>query len=157
MEQTPINKNISELILNSNSVGIHIRRGNYVADAQVNHIHGTCDMDYYNRSIKYISGRITNPHFYIFSDEIEWAKQNFKIEFPMTYVDTNIGFDGENYQDDKNYEDLRLMSQCKHNIIANSSFSWWGAWLNVNPNKIIIAPKNWFADTEKNKQTISTC
>ena len=82
--------------------------------------------------------KITNPHFFIFSDDQKWVKDNFKIKYPIAFIDHNAS--------KKDYEDLRLMSLCKHNIIANSSFSWWGAWLNSNPKKIVIAPKEWFAD-----------
>lgn len=145
-ELNGINKEISATLNACNSVSIHIRRGNYVSNSEVNNTHGTCDSNYYDKSIKYIIHRVQNPHFFIFSDEIEWAKSNFKINYPHTFIDSNIGYDGENYQDDKNVDDLRLMSLCKHNIIANSSFSWWGAWLNQNPEKIVVAPKKWFND-----------
>ena len=145
-ELTGNNKKISESINTCNSVGIHIRRGNYVTSAEANKIHGICTPEYYAKSILYIMQKIVQPHFFIFSDEIEWAKSNFIVNHPHTFVDTNKGFDGENYQDEKNVDDLRLMSLCKHNIIANSSFSWWGAWLNNNPDKIVVAPENWFSD-----------
>lgn len=143
---TGINKEISESINAFDSVSIHIRRGNYVSNSEVNRIHGTCTSVYYDNSILYILQKVQNPHFFIFSDEIDWAKSNFRINYPHTFVDNNKGFDGENYQDEKNVDDLRLMSQCKHNIIANSSFSWWGAWLNKNPGKIVIAPLSWYKD-----------
>ena len=140
------NKDIAKKIVSENSISLHIRRGNYVANPEIFKVHGTCEQEYYYEAIDYITENVKEPYFYIFSDEIEWAKDNFKIEYAHTFVDINIGFDGENYQDEKNYEDLRLMSLCKHNIIANSSFSWWGAWLNQNPEKIVIAPKKWFND-----------
>jgi hypothetical protein len=145
-----LNKKISGSINSCNSVSVHIRRGNYVANPRVNEIHGTCTPEYYDKSADYILQNVKDPHFFIFSDEIEWAKTNFKISAPHTFVDNNKGYDGENYQDEKNVDDLRLMSLCKHNIIANSSFSWWGAWLNENPGKIVIAPGKWFNDPKMN-------
>ena len=86
------------------------------------------------------------PEFYIFSDDITWARENLKIGFPCVYIDHNQGLE--------NYNDMRLMSLCKHHIIANSSFSWWGAWLNPNPGKIVIAPKKWFANEIKSDDLI---
>lgn len=129
-------------ILNSESVSIHIRRGDYVDDKDTNKLFETCSMEYYNSAIVKIKEKFTNPHFFIFSDDPEWTLKNMKISFPTTYVNINGA--------DKDYEDLRLMSLCKHNIIANSTFSWWGAWLNNNPDKIVIAPKKWFADPIRN-------
>jgi len=149
-ELSGLNKTISDSINSCNSVSIHIRRGNYVSSAKANKIHGTSTPVYYADSISYMMSKVDNPHFFIFSDEIEWAKSNFTINNPHTFVDTNKGFDGENYQDEKNVDDLRLMSQCKHHIIANSTFSWWGAWLNENPEKLVIAPSKWFNDPALN-------
>jgi hypothetical protein len=124
------------------AVSIHVRRGDYVSDAGTNRFHGTCSVDYYRDAADRISGFAPASHFFLFSDGIDWAKENLRLRQPVTYVDFN---DGE-----KNYEDLRLMSLCKHHIIANSSFSWWGAWLNPNPDKIVIAPKKWFNDPSIN-------
>ena len=124
-------------IKNYNTVSLHIRRGDYIADAKINKFHGCCSLGYYNRAVEYIAKKVKNPVFYIFSDDIEWVKENLKINFPTKYVSDGIL---------KDYEELILMSYCKHNIIANSSFSWWGAWLNDNPEKIVITPNQWFAD-----------
>lgn len=126
-------------IKNCNSVSIHIRRGDYVKDKKTNKHHGTCSLDYYKKAINLVSDRITNPVFFAFSDDIPWVKKNLKSKYPIFYMDNN--------DDEHSYEDLRLMSACKHNIIANSSFSWWGAWLNPNPDKIVIAPKKWLNDS----------
>lgn len=132
------NKQLINRILGSNSISVHIRRGDYVENKITNQVHGTCDLDYYHRSIECIIEKIKNPHFFIFSDDHLWAKNNLILKFPSEYVSHNIG--------KKDYEDMRLMSLCKHNIIANSSFSWWAAWLNPNKNKIVIAPKKWIND-----------
>ncbi len=117
------------------SISVHIRRGDYVADAKTNSKHGVCPPDYYDRAIKYIVSHTTNPQFFVFSDDIAWAEEHMKFPDSTIFVsDPNI----------KAHEEMLLMSHCKHNIIANSSFSWWGAWLNKNPSKIIIAPQKWF-------------
>ena len=121
-------------ILATNSVSIHVRRGDYVTLECVNKFHGTCGLDYYQKAIEYIAKHVKNPHFFLFSDDIDWVIKNLKIEHPFTVVDSN---------QEKGWLDLELMKQCKHNIVANSSFSWWGAWLNENPQKIVIAPKKW--------------
>lgn len=133
--QTGKNKEIARQISSyKSSVSLHIRRGDYVFSLHTNQFHGTCTLDYYYRCVKYLARKVTNPHFFIFSDDPKWARNNLKLSYPITFVDHN--------GPDKSYEDLRLMSQCKHHIIANSSFSWWGAWL--AKNKIILAPKKWF-------------
>ncbi len=130
-------KEMTKEIKNTNAISLHIRRGDYIAHAETNKFHGICSLDYYEKAIKQVAEKTENPVFFIFSDDIEWVKQNLKIDFPTIYVSDGIL---------KDYEELMLMSYCKHNIIANSSFSWWGAWLNANPNKIVIAPKQWFAE-----------
>ena len=134
------------MISQTNSVSLHIRRGDYVSNQKTNQTHGTCDLDYYQRCITEIEKEVENPYFFVFSDEIEWVKENLKINHPAEYVDQNTG--------DKSYEDMRLMSQCKHNVIANSSFSWWGAWLNSYPDKIVFAPKRWFASDKHNTKDL---
>jgi hypothetical protein len=119
-----------------NSVSIHIRRGDYVSNAHTNQKHGVCPPEYYARTIEHITKHVSNPHFFVFSDDIAWVKENLKLPSQTTYVSGSTT---------QAHEELMLMSFCKHNIIANSSFSWWGAWLNQNPAKIVIAPKQWFA------------
>jgi hypothetical protein len=140
-----INQNILDKINSSNAVSLHVRRGNYVTEEVFNSYHGTSSLEYYSSAVEFIKERIENPVFYIFSNDIPWSKEHLTFEGEKVFVDIN---------DDKtDYEDLRLMSHCKHNIIANSTFSWWGAWLNENPEKIIIAPKRWFANEEMQAQT----
>jgi hypothetical protein len=98
-------------------------------------------LSYYHSAIKTITEQVENPHFFIFSDDLDWVKDNLDFIDNKTFIELD-----ENTPD---HEEMFLMSQCKHNIIANSSFSWWGAWLNQNMDKIVIAPKKWFNDTTK--------
>lgn len=134
-------KAVAQFITQTDSVSAHIRRGDYIASAKTNAVHGTCDINYYQRAAEIIAARTSNPHFFIFSDDHEWVKKNIAFAHSTTYVAHNDA--------DKNYQDLRLMSMCRHNIIANSSFSWWGAWLNANSEKIIVAPKKWLNDSTR--------
>lgn len=133
---------ISKLINECVAISVHIRRSDYVTNATTNKTHGSCPIEYYEKAIEILAVKVNNPHFFVFSDDPEWAKHNIKNKYPTVYVDHNNA--------DANYQDMRLMASCKHNIIANSSFSWWGAWLNENPDKIIIAPQKWFAGASKN-------
>lgn len=130
------NRELAEKIVGVDAVSLHVRRGDYVLNPATHNFHGTCSLDYYREAISLISQTVSNPHFFIFSDDLAWVKQNLVLEFPATYVTHNQG--------DKSYEDLRLMSLCKHHIIANSSFSWWGAWLASNKRQTVIAPAKWF-------------
>lgn len=118
------------------SVSIHVRRGDYVSNPRASQIHGTCDLTYYHSSIELIASRVQHPHFFVFSDDVPWAREHLRLAWPCTFVDHNGPLDG--------HEDMRLMSQCKHNIIANSGFSWWAAWLNGSQGKIVLAPESWF-------------
>ena len=127
-------------------VSIHIRRGDYVSDKKTNQVHGLCSLDYYESAINRLTETFSSPHFFVFSDDQNWVKENLKLNLPATYVDHNDAA--------TNFEDLRLMSLCKHNIIANSSFSWWGAWLNADSEKVVIAPSKWFADNNMNSQDV---
>jgi hypothetical protein len=133
------NQLLLEKIRSKDSIALHIRRGDYVTNPSAFAVHGTCNISYYKNAMQYITDKLQKqPVFYIFSDDIPWAMANLKNDHKMIFVNHN--------NDIQNYEDLRLMSYCKHNIIANSSFSWWGAWLNKNPNKIVVAPQKWYAD-----------
>jgi hypothetical protein len=129
-----ITKETIEQIQKVNSVSIHIRRGDYL----INPMHNTNKEYYYEKALEIIENRIENPVFFVFSDDMDWVKLNFSTKRETVFIDFNDAL--------TNFEDLKLMSSCKHNIIANSSFSWWGAWLNQNPDKIVIAPKQWFND-----------
>lgn len=131
-------KKLIEKIGAANSVSLHIRRGDYVKKKRYQNLYAACSLDYYKRGIEYICNKYPNPTLFIFSDDIDWVRENLNLPYESIYVSHNTG--------KKSYEDMRLMSLCMHNIIANSSFSWWGAWLNNNKEKIIIAPEKWFND-----------
>ena len=133
-----LNLDISEQISSVNAVSVHIRRGDYVSNKHTNSVHGLCSLDYYRAAIQTITERVENPFFFIFSDDIAWIKDNLTTNSDTVYVDHNSG--------KQSYNDMYLMSLCQHHIIANSSFSWWGAWLGTNVKKIVIAPKQWFTN-----------
>lgn len=136
------NIQLAEKIKMNNSVSIHIRRGDYVSHPLFG---GICEIDYYENAINYIGQNVKNPEFFVFSDDPKWCRSNLKIEH-VNYINWNSG--------DSAYRDMQLMSLCKHNIIANSSFSWWGAYLNCNPNKIVITPSKWKNDMADTRDLI---
>lgn len=144
-EFNTIEPDLKNRIINSNSVSVHVRRKDYVSADRTHQVHGTCSKEYYQKAINYISSKIKNIKIFVFSDDIKWAEKNIIFNFRTEYIDHGI---------EKNYIDLALMSMCKHNIIANSSFSWWGAWLNANSNKIVITPNEWFKDKTKNTKDV---
>ncbi len=117
----------------TNSVSLHVRRGDFAA----NKIElAAADGSYYEKAIAHIASRVRNPHFFIFSDDIAWCRGNIPLQYPATYLDAASA-------GPHNGSHLHLMSLCKHHIIANSTFSWWGAWLGVGSEKMVIAPKRW--------------
>lgn len=129
---------IEQQIKKTNSVSIHVRRGDFVSLKSATNFHGNLKLDYYKEAVDIIKSKIENPTFFIFSDDINWCCNQFEFLESKFFVDSlNLNTSA--------HDELALMQLCKHNIIANSSFSWWGAWLNLNPDKICIAPKNWFA------------
>ncbi len=139
------NSDLMDAMAHSSSVALHIRRGDYLSNPTAINYHGVCSLDYYHAAIEFMVEKLQNPTFYIFSDDLAWAKANLNIQHPVHYVANNSG--------DNAFQDLHLISSCKNQIIANSSFSWWGAWLNPDPIKIVIAPKRWFS-VAKNTDTL---
>jgi hypothetical protein len=138
-DQSSQNVEISKQIASNVSVSLHIRRGDYVSNSEYNATHGTCSLSYYKTAVSYLLKNIgKNFTIFAFSDDPEWVYSNLKLPVDIRFVNNNSS--------EYSYEDLRLMSECNHNIIANSSFSWWGAWLNTNNNKIVIAPSKWYAN-----------
>lgn len=129
------NRAMADRIANSNSISLHVRRGDYLTTSS----HGVCTEGYYLAALDRIrEASDATPTVFVFSDEPEWAHDNLELPCEKIVVDLN--------GPSTDYEDLRLMSLCQHNILANSSFSWWGAWLNENPDKIVVGPEQWFAD-----------
>ena len=137
---------LAEQIVGVNAVSLHIRRGDYVSDSITNSYHGLCNLNWYHRAVNTIAQDVSNPHFYIFSDDYEWATKNLQLSHSNHFI--------EPQQDGHESIDMHLMSLCQHNIIANSSFSWWGAWLNQNLQKRGIAPANWFANAPRTIRAI---
>ena len=139
----PINnkkyKDVESDILNSNSVAIHVRKKNYLEHYSIN-FYVQYDESYYNKAIDIINDKIDAPELFIFSDDIEWCRQNIDVD--GNFVDLK----------QEGWKDMELMKQCKHFITANSTFSWWGAWLSKNKNKIVITPKKWIHSEEINNR-----
>ncbi len=142
-------KTLMQKIISDKYISIHIRRGDYVSNQKALQKHGLCDLTYYHHAINKIKSLIHNPKFVFFSDDINWVKNAFKDELNCLYID-----DIDIAPQQLDVCELHLMSLCQHNIIANSTFSWWAAWLNQNPNKIIIALKQWCAKTDLNSEAI---
>lgn len=116
-------------ISGSNSVSVHVRHGD---NATIEKAHGVLPAAYYQNAAGIVAKNTSNPHFYVFSDDPAWAKETLSLPGPAVFVSHN--------GDEKNYEDLRLMAACKHHIVGNSTFSWWGAWLGKNDNQLVYAP-----------------
>ena len=129
-------KKMANLMHKSNSVSIHVRRGDYMNGYYYDMLGKVCDIGYYQRAIAEIKERVQNPQFFIFSDDKNYVAQNLLIENAI-YVDFNSGINS--------WQDMYLMTQCNHHIIANSTFSWWGAWLDKHTNKVVVAPSRWFS------------
>lgn len=140
-------KEIGRQIRSLNSISLHVRRGDFAALKNVERVVGKTDLSYYGRAADYMHEHskkmgIEVPTFFVFSDEIEWCKERLKLPFPTIYVDQASAGPKASHH-------LQLMSLCRHNIIANSTFSWWGAWLNADPEKMVIAPKRWWTNNPR--------
>jgi hypothetical protein len=132
------NAEVAAQIASCTAVSLHVRRGDYVSNPTHNATHGVCDLDYYQCAVRHIGKNVDEPVFFLFSDDPQWVSAHLEIEAPTVLVDHN--------GPDAACEDLRLMSGCAHHVLANSSFSWWGAWLNPSPEKLVVAPTRWFLD-----------
>lgn len=127
-------------INNSLSVSLHVRRGDYVSNSAASQVHGTCGLDYYTNAFALLCNQLyEDPEFFVFSDDPAWVRENLSFgPYCHHFIEHNGALNC--------HEDLRLMASCNHHIIANSTFSWWGAWLNPRRDKIVIAPRQWFRD-----------
>ena len=137
----PTKKNavIIDEMRKSNSVSIHVRRGDYL---KLKDVYAECTKDYYQKAISFLQSNNQDCDFYVFSNDISWCKEHLDFkDSKFTFIEHNTGV--------QSYEDIRLMTECKHNIIANSSFSWWGAILNESEDKKIICPKNWYTEAKR--------
>jgi hypothetical protein len=141
------NLQIAHAILRGSSISLHIRHGDYVSNSKTLSVHGTCSPEYYYSAIETLLQRCPDARLFAFSDDPQWVLQVLKPRYPdLVLVDHNKG--------KESYNDMRLMSMCNHHIIANSSFSWWGAWLNSSPDKMVIVPSRWFADGRDTRDLI---
>ncbi len=119
-----------------NSVAVHVRRGDYASNPDINKTYGVCSLAYYQQAIDYIKERVINAQLFVFSNDIDWCRRELKYDLPVTYVSGSFAPPVDFY----------LMSSCKHFVIANSTFSWWAAWLGDAPDKIVTEPKSFFAN-----------
>jgi hypothetical protein len=122
----------------SKSASIHVRRGDYVSNIKASLVHEVCDLEYFRNAISIVEKNQSGSTFFIFTDDVEWVKNNFIGDKFRIVSENNMN----------HFEELSLMTRCQNNIISNSSFSWWAAWLNANDNKFVIAPKKWFKNVQ---------
>jgi glycosyltransferase involved in cell wall biosynthesis len=145
-----VSRRIADEMAATNSVCVHFRRLHGISGDQVDvhgvNIHGAASLDYYYRCIERLTQTVRDPHFFVFGDDPGWTREHLKLPYSTMIVAHN--------GPDKDYEDLRLMSLCRHHIIANSTFSWWGAWLNPRKGKMVFVPEQWFNAAEHNTKDL---
>jgi hypothetical protein len=134
---SPASMRIADTMSAVTAVSVHVRRGDYARQAHTHQHHGLCPIEYYTAACSRIETVVRDPHYFVFSDESDWARDNLSFIKPVTFVSCN--------DSDHQYEDLHLMTLCRHHVVANSSFSWWGAWLAERPGQVVIAPRSWVA------------
>jgi hypothetical protein len=137
---------LADRIRGEESVALHVRRADYVSDPIASAALGPLEADYYRSAISLVEAGIPRPHFFVFSDDPDWAKTHLRFDRPVTFVTHNGPGRGA--------FDMRLMSLCRHQIVANSTFSWWSAWLNPNPAKLVVAPARWYRDRSRDSSDL---
>lgn len=140
------NAELAGLIRGCQSVAVHVRRGDYVSNPTAQATHGTCSPGYYRRAIEHMVERVSSAQFFVFSDDMDWARSHLVSDRPMHFINHNRG--------KESFNDMRLMSLCQHHIVANSSFSWWGAWLAGHSTQLVVAPRRWFASTQNDADLV---
>jgi hypothetical protein len=128
----PVYAGVSAMIERTESVGLVVRRGDYVG---IPNTQGICTLQYYRNALRYLATKVSNMRVFVFSDDIQWCRENLAVSEPLEFV--------ANETPDRPEEHLRVLSHCRHFVVANSSFAWWGAWLANRPDKIVVAPPKW--------------
>ncbi|TCT03964.1 alpha-1,2-fucosyltransferase [Aquabacter spiritensis] len=141
------NAALLDRIAGTTGICVHVRRGDYAADPQVRAVHGTCGPDYYRAALGLLIDRLGGDlTAFVFSDDPDWTRAHIALPVPTVYVTHNAA--------DRPHEDLRLMQACRHHVIANSTLSWWGAWLGEKPGTLAVAPTRWFASPDRDARDI---
>ena len=138
-EEFIIPSELKKILEEKQVVSLHIRRGDYITNRNVRKIMAICGKNYYSEAVKYVTSKLDNPYIFIFTNDEKWVRDNLFFDVPNIVISNNYNF--------SDIQEMVLMSYCNHNIIANSTFSWWGAWLNTHEDKIVVAPKKWFLYT----------
>ena len=131
-----VNARLAERIDATVAVSLHVRRGDYVSNRAARSTHGACTPGYYAEAMQRLAGQMPGLTFYVFSDDVEWARRHLPEAYDLVFVDHNRAAHSA--------VDMHLMSLCRHHVVANSSFSWWGAWLAGHPQQVVLAPRRWF-------------
>ena len=143
---SPVCAKLLEEISGCDAICVHVRRGDYLTNPVAAKVHGNCPVDYYHAGIAELCQGLTRPHCFVFSDDPSWVRTSLAFDCPMTVVDVNGPDDA--------HLDLVLMTACRHFLIANSSLSWWGAWLGNYVGKKVIAPARWFLTSDKDTRDL---
>jgi len=136
---SPAGERVAAQMASTDSICVNVRRTDYVTVQAAIEMHGFVGKGYYDRGIEQIAPRLSNPHIFVTSDDLEWCRENLRFKYPTTVL-------GHEYKGYKFGEELALMVRCKHFLIPNSSFAWWAAWLKPSEDKIVACPRNWFRD-----------
>jgi len=143
---SPACAELCEALAACDSICVHVRRGDYLSNPVAARTHGICAMGYYRAGVRELALGLERPHCFVFSDDPAWVRSSLALDYPMTVVDVNGPEDA--------HLDLTLMAACRHFLIANSSLSWWGAWLSRYPEKRVIAPAHWFLTQGKDTRDL---